>query len=79
MLFGSCVKIEQAMTSSQSTVFFDLLADKLSNKEAKKSQTTTKIACATYKQLFTEISFETFSYVAEETSRKAKNMVSYLK
>ncbi len=67
------------MGGSQLIVFVDLLADKFSNKEAKKSQSGTQIGCGTSKQLFTEISFERFSYVAEETFRKAKNLVSYLK
>ena len=73
------MKIEQAMGGSQSIVFVDLLADKFSNKEAKKSQNNTQNTCETSEQLFTKISFKIFSYVTEETFRKAKSLVSYLK
>ncbi len=76
MLLGSCVKIEQVMEDSQSIMFVNPLADKFSDKEAEKSQSGIQIDWGTSKQFFAEISSERFSYVAEETFRKAKNLVS---
>ena len=61
------------------TVFVDPLADKFFDKEAEKSQSGIQIGYGTSKQLFPEISSERFSYLAEETFRKAKNLVSHLK
>ncbi len=67
------------MRGSQVIVFIGPLADKFSDKEAEKSPSGIQIGCGTSKQSFAEISSERFSHVAEETFRKAKNLVSYLK
>ena len=76
MLLGSYVKIEQIIGDSQLIIFVNPLADKFPNKEAEKSQSGIQIDWETSKQIFAEISSERFSYVAEDTFRKAKNLVS---
>ncbi len=76
MLLRSCVKIEQVMRNSQLIMFINPLADKFSNKETEKSQSGIQIGWGTSKQFFAEISSERFSYIAEDTFRKAKNLVS---
>jgi hypothetical protein len=64
------------MKDSQLIVFVDRLVDKFSDKEAEKSQSNLHICWWSSKRCFAEVSLERFSYVAEETFRKAKNLVS---